>query len=297
MSFRHKNVNKHQIHHRIKHKARLAVVPFAANQFRPHLVRRHGLVAVLAIVMIAQLVSFQVAPRSVLGDQAPVSSSELLRLTNDKRRQAGEPALEQNEALTKAAFLKAQDMFAHNYWAHTAPDGTEPWKWFGDVNYNYSYAGENLAKNFSSAQAVISAWMDSAAHKENILKPQYSNVGFAVVNGTMDSKPTSLVVAFYAAPASSSVQGVGTVAAASVGSGGVLSQLGTAIQSMSPATLGSLVLLLFTIGVALVAHTYRRRLPLALRISWYRHHGALKAVGLSSVVFIIIALFENSGQI
>ncbi len=43
--------------------------------------------------------------------------------------------------------------------------------------------------------------MASPTHKENILKPQYSEVGFGVAQGMYDGRETSFVVEFFAAPA------------------------------------------------------------------------------------------------
>ena len=285
------------IHHRVKRHAKLALIPHAANQFRPHLVRRHGLIAVLVLVIAAQFFGNAGLSRSVLGDSAPVKPAELLSLTNGERGQAGIAPLTSNQILSDAAFLKAKDMFDRQYWAHNAPDGTQPWKWFGDVGYNYAYAGENLAKNFSSPQAIVSAWMDSKAHKENILKSQYTEVGFAVVDGLMSGVPTTIVVAFYGTPAAAAVQGVGDVSAATAAPANLLTRLGVAVQSFSPTAIGSIILLLFTAVIALVAHANRRHLPRSLRQTWYRHHGAYKALGLTSIVFIIVALYETAGQI
>ena len=111
-----------------------------------------------------------------------------------------------------------------------------------------------------------------------------------------------LVVALYGAPKST-----GTLAAtrgsahpstfaAADGSTSLITRLGVGVQSMTPALLGSIMLLIFATGVALAAHAYRKKLPKPLRQSWYRHHGLYKAVGMTSLVVVLIALY-GGGQI
>ena len=36
-------------------------------------------------------------------------------------------------------------MAKNEYFAHTSPTGITPWYWLSQVDYNFIYAGENLA--------------------------------------------------------------------------------------------------------------------------------------------------------
>src|SRR5690606_39542643 len=69
--------------------------------------------------------------------------------------------------------------------------GTKPWHWLIEAEYGYTKAGENLAKNFYTAEAVTAAWMDSPDHRKNILEPDYTEVGFAVVSGELKGEARS----------------------------------------------------------------------------------------------------------
>ncbi len=276
----------------------MTVVPHKKNGYRPHLIRSYGLAAIVFVVAGLQLGYNVATTGSVLGRESTVTISTLLDETNQARSNDGKPDLILNRQLSQAAYLKAQDMFTQQYWAHNAPDGAQPWKWFGEVKYNYAEAGENLAKNFASSGAVMNAWLASPEHKANVLKYDYKDVGFAVVNGTLNNKQTSVVVALYGSPADSAVAGAEakfsnppTAVATSP-----LAQFGLALQSISPATLGGLVLIALTSAVAVAAHTYRRRLPKVLSQSWYRHHGLYKAAGMMSFGVIIVFL-SGAGQI
>ncbi len=283
------------IHKRVKRHAKLAVVPHAANGFRPHLVRWYGVTAMLIVAFVA-FASSHASTGSILGVQANITSIDLLADTNAERAKVGEEPLAYNEQLSSAAFLKAQDMLNQQYWAHVAPDGTTPWQWFAKVGYNYAYAGENLAKNFTSTNTTVAAWMESVHHRENILNKNYKDVGFAVVDGVLDGKQTTLIVALYAAPTSAVAGATSTAVSAPTDGLGLLSRVGVAFQSMSPAVLGSVVLLLIGVFVALLAHSYRKRLPVALQRSWRYHHGAYKAVGLTAFAVVLVALYSG-GQI
>lgn len=102
--------------------------------------------------------------------------------------------------MSQAATLKANNMFEQNYWSHYGPNGSTPWDYILKSGYQYEYAGENLAKNFLFSQGVVDGWMDSETHKNNILRKDYTDVGFAIVNGTLNNEPTTLVVQMFGKP-------------------------------------------------------------------------------------------------
>jgi len=143
------------------------------------------------------LLAFKFLPRyapGVLSYASDIYVRELLTYTNDVRAEANLSPLELNNTLSRAAYSKAKDMFADNYWAHVAPDGTQPWDFILGAGYDYSYAGENLAKNFNGSKEVVDAWYKSESHRENLLNPKYNDIGFAVVDGVLDGYETTLVV-------------------------------------------------------------------------------------------------------
>lgn len=280
----------------------MALVPHRKNQYRPHLIRRYGLAGVFVFVALLLGGYNLTTTGSVLGDRPHITSQGLLAATNQVRMSYGTQELELNETLSQAAQLKAEDMFRQQYWAHTAPDGTEPWQWFDKAGYAYSDAGENLAKNFMSSQSVVSAWMNSLTHRDNVLDSDYTQVGFSTVGGVLDGKQTQITVALYAKPAEQAVAGAttssgGVVVEPEVGAGvSIAARLGYALQTMSPAALTSFFLLLIVASVAFAAHAYRTKLPRPLQRSWYRHHGLYKGVGTMTLLVVIVALYSG-GQI
>jgi hypothetical protein len=281
----------------LQHRIRLAIIPHHANQYRPHAIRRYGLISVLVAIIVVQSGYNLLTSGAVLGERPSVIVPEVFAETNKERADRRLAPLAWNETLSKAAHLKARDMFKQQYWAHTAPDGKTPWFWIDQAGYDYSYAGENLARNFPTSQAVLNAWMASSEHAKNITNAHFSEVGFAVVDGELEDKPTTLVVALYGSPASSGVAGVQTALTPEKGADGntvsVAAKFGMMIQAMSPVVLGSIAVLLALAGVAWAAHLYRNKLPKQLRRTWYRHHGAIKAGGMLSLVVIMIVLYGS----
>ena len=171
-------------------------IPHHSNGHRPKILHHDSLF--ILILFFFTLSTFAITVRktasSVLGIATNINVNDLISFTNQKRGEQGLPPLKMDEQLSKAAGEKAANMFAQNYWAHNAPDGTTPWVFFQHVGYNYVYAGENLAKDFNDSEGVVNAWMASPSHRENLLNAKYEDVGFAVLNGTLLGEETTLVV-------------------------------------------------------------------------------------------------------
>lgn len=175
------------------------VFPRESNNQKAKLLHHSSLtLIVIALVFYQALLTLlpQLGPR-VLGYAANISADEVIRLTNEKRVAAGIAPLEVNPTLSQAAQAKGVDMLNKDYWAHQAPDGTQPWKFFIDFGYKYRYAGENLARDFSNAGSAVEAWMASSSHKDNMLSPKYKEIGIGVIEGDLAGVDTTIIVQFF----------------------------------------------------------------------------------------------------
>jgi len=175
--------------------------PHEHNDHQPWILRSHGLLLFLIILIFTQALA-NLASQSdrVLGFASNIAVSEIVNLTNQERTSGGLPALQTNTSLNNAAAQKAAHMFEQDYWAHFAPDGTSPWYFFNLVSYKYTWAGENLARDFATSSGVVTAWMESSGHKANILNNNFSEIGVAVVNGNLGGEDTTLVVQLFGKP-------------------------------------------------------------------------------------------------
>ncbi len=125
----------------------------------------------------------------------------VIDLTNKERSQYEIAPLVRNEVLDKAAQLKAEHMAKNEYFAHYSPTGVSPWYWFDQVGYVYAHAGENLAIHFTDSTEVVNAWMKSPTHRQNIVGPQYTEIGVGTAKGTFEGYDTVYVVQLFGAPA------------------------------------------------------------------------------------------------
>lgn len=143
--------------------------------------------------------------QGILPYATEMSVSELTKDTNIRRAKNKVDQLSLDKKLSEAAQAKANDMVKRDYWSHSTPDGNAPWEFITDANYLYKKAGENLAYGFSNDNEVIAGWMNSKSHRENLLDPAYKNVGFgfAQSNDFIDQGPTTVIVAMYGEPSTS----------------------------------------------------------------------------------------------
>lgn len=176
-------------------------LPHKTLGHRAKLLSHHSfLIYIFFIVLNFGLLKFvSINYPEILGFATNINVNDLLEDTNREREQLGLSPLTLNNSLSSAAAGKAQNMFSNNYWAHIAPDGTTPWYFILNAGYDYSFAGENLAKDFNSSKAVVEAWMNSPTHRANVVNSKYKDIGFAVLNGELDGKETTLVVQMFGA--------------------------------------------------------------------------------------------------
>lgn len=171
-------------------------LPHKDTHKKAHLISWEGLVIYILFFILLQ-VGFSIVSYSkpgILGISGNVDQKRLIELTNEERQKMGLAPVSENAALDKAASLKAQNMFAENYWAHFAPSGKTPWDFILGAGYRFTFAGENLAKNFSDSSEIVKAWMASPTHRENLLNPKYQDIGIAVEEGILNGQTTILVV-------------------------------------------------------------------------------------------------------
>ena len=133
----------------------------------------------------------------VLGFASQIDPDKVIELTNAERLSVGVTILKENSELDQAALAKATDMFENNYWAHVSPTGTEPWYFVTQSGYEYKHAGENLARDFSNPKDVVTAWMASPTHRQNLLDNRYKDIGVAVIDGYINGVETTIVVQLF----------------------------------------------------------------------------------------------------
>lgn len=111
------------------------------------------------------------APRTSLeSDRITALESQVANLINWERDRVGCSRLRTDGRMVDAARLHSADMARHDYFSHTGRGGTSFVDRLEDAGYPRRHAaGENIAFGYSTAQAVVDAWMASTGHRNNIL--------------------------------------------------------------------------------------------------------------------------------
>lgn len=152
-------------------------------------------------VLIASMLLFSLTASPLAGAaEKNLTPDNLLAIINQDRVQNELSALRVNINLQQAALQKAQDMLQNNYFAHTSPQGLEPWDFIKQAGFDYSFAGENLAINYDNAYELTRDLLESPAHRDNIRSAQFSEVGIAVVNGIYQGQAATIMVQMFARP-------------------------------------------------------------------------------------------------
>lgn len=106
-------------------------------------------------------------------------AEEVLRLVNIERKKAGVTPVQLDTKLTKAAQIRSEEII--EVFDHVRPNG----EYFNDVlsevgldPYGYGL-GENIAEGYPTPETVMTGWMNSQGHRENILKPEFRYLGVA----------------------------------------------------------------------------------------------------------------------
>lgn len=106
---------------------------------------------------------------------------QVAALVNQERAAYGLPALTLSMQLCDGARLKSQDMQKNRYFDHNSPTYGTPFEMMRSLGITYAAAGENIAMGFSTAEAVVNAWMNSPGHRANILSENYTHIGVGYV--------------------------------------------------------------------------------------------------------------------
>lgn len=102
---------------------------------------------------------------------------EVLRLTNEFRKEKKLKPLSLDQTLAKAADVHSENMAKQDFFSHTGKDNSKPWERAQKLGYESGYVGENIAAGYSSAKAVVDGWKNSPGHRANMLNPNYNEIG------------------------------------------------------------------------------------------------------------------------
>lgn len=150
---------------------------------------RVGLVLMLCVLLFAIPVSAAQSYTldfTISGTYDYAQAQQVLEILNAERAAEGLSAFTLDPVLTEMAMQRAAECSV--YYSHTRPDNTQ-WYSLVQANSQYYYGAyaENIAAGQRSASAVMTAWMNSQGHHDNIMNPEHTSVGLGCFyqNGTI----------------------------------------------------------------------------------------------------------------
>lgn len=120
-------------------------------------------------------ISVGTAPAGTSAKDPEELKNEVLELVNENRAKYGAAPLTMNSTLCEAAQTRAAE--CGQVFAHTRPDGSSCFTVFEEYDISYSYAAENIAYGYTTAEEVMNGWMNSEGHRKNILNGNYTEIG------------------------------------------------------------------------------------------------------------------------
>jgi uncharacterized protein YkwD len=124
-------------------------------------------------------------------DNVAVVGQATLCLLNQQRAANGIGPLVENAALSTASAGYSQRMVAQSFFGHESPDGGTLVQRLTDAGYldddDAWVVGENIGwgqASLATARSMVTAWMNSPGHRENLLSADYTQVGLGLALGT-----------------------------------------------------------------------------------------------------------------
>lgn len=119
-------------------------------------------------------------------------AQQVVDLVNVERAKEGLAALTIDANVAKAATVRAGEI--QTRFEHVRPDGSGFVTALKEQGVTYKGAGENIAWGQRTPQEVVTAWMNSAGHRANIMNPNYVKIG---VGNTQNSSGTQYWVQIF----------------------------------------------------------------------------------------------------
>ncbi len=134
----------------------------------------------IALLVVTALLATNISAFAVSGTTPPVNPSYeqmVVQLVNAERQKYGMPALYYDSSISDVARTKSQDMAVNRYFSHYSPTYGMASDMLLSFGITWSAWGENIASGQDTPQEVVTAWMNSPTHRNNILSPNFAFLG------------------------------------------------------------------------------------------------------------------------
>jgi uncharacterized protein YkwD len=143
-----------------------------------------------AIVLLGTLLAGGPVAAAPTSSELRAAEARVLARINAERAKRDLRPFRMDSRIQALAQARSADMVDRAYFAHTDPDGKQPWDHLDAAGITWYRAGEIIALNHTSpissaADHAVQQWMGSPGHKEQIVSTSfnYAGVGTAVSDG------------------------------------------------------------------------------------------------------------------
>ncbi len=141
-----------------------------------HGLRRMGLAAVTSTM----LVTLSPSSAQACAEVSPREAARMTDLINADRRTRGLPPVRHEPNLARVAQGHACDMARNGFFGHTGSGNVPFAQRVRAAGLRGCILSENLAMGVRSSQQAHRVWMQSAGHRQNILRPDTTHVGLGI---------------------------------------------------------------------------------------------------------------------
>lgn len=115
-----------------------------------------------------------------------IVETTIIDLVNELRQEQGVQTVASNDMLKAAANIRAVE--TEEVFSHTRPDGSDAFTVFQEegISYPYRTVGENLGMatyhldEAGMAEFIFNGWVESEGHYQNMIRPDFEEIGVGV---------------------------------------------------------------------------------------------------------------------
>ncbi len=145
----------------------------------------------LVLILLITL-SVVVAPPVSAHDALDQTREQIVELAlkhiNLQRAINGVGLLTPNRRLSDAAQKHAEQMARRDFVDHQSPDGRSLQDRIATAGYSWRVLAENLSAGQPSPENTVQSWMTSLAHRNNMLNPDYRELGIGYAVPSKEGK-------------------------------------------------------------------------------------------------------------
>lgn len=172
-------------------------------------IKKHKVISTISALVVIWLIFCAVV--TVAQDKKPIAKIDQDKVTlpvkedvtpdslfisiNETRVTNNLSPFSRNTKLDESSTLKCNDMVANNYYDHQNPTtGKHGYTYVEDLGVSFRWGSENLNDGtFYSSKDVVDSWMNSESHRNSIIDPQFTEIGFAVCQNPKTPGQTMVV--------------------------------------------------------------------------------------------------------